>query len=146
MNLSSHFTLAEFTASQAAARDGLDNMPSPRQIDNMKRVAMALELVREAIDEPIIISSGFRSPIVNAAVGGAQNSAHTRGAAVDFIAPKFGTPFQLATRIIKMGFAFDQLIYEYTWVHLAIEPPTRQQVLTLKHGGGYANGLMEDAR
>lgn len=145
MNLSPHFTLAEFTHSQTAARLGIDNMPTPAIIGNMVRVAHALELIRNLVGKPIIITSGYRSPALNANTpGSSPTSAHTRGGAVDFIIPAFGTPFDVCKMIIGMGFAFDQLIFERGWVHLAIEPPTRRQVLTLKRGGGYLNGLVEN--
>lgn len=145
MNLSAHFTLAEFTHSQIAARMGLDNMPGTKEIAAMQRVAVALELIRKVIGAmPIIVTSGYRSPAVNAAAYGSADSAHMRGAAVDFIIPSFGTPFQVCQSIISMGLPFDQLIYEHTWVHLAIEPPTRRQVLTKKRGApGYLSGLVE---
>lgn len=144
MNLSPHFTLAEFTASQTASRLGIDNMPSPGVISNMVRVAYALELVRNLIGKPIIVSSGYRSPALNAAIpGSSETSAHTRGAAVDFIIPSFGTPYQVCQTIIGMALPFDQLIFELSWVHLAIEPPTRREVLTKCPGVGYLHGLVE---
>ena len=144
MNLSPHFTLAEFTASQTAARLGIDNMPTPDLIANLGRVAYALELIRDLVGKPIIISSGYRSIALNANTpGSANNSAHTRGCAADFIIPQFGTPFEVCRMIVGMRLPYDQLIFERSWVHLAIEPPTRRQVLTLKPGGGYLHGLVE---
>lgn len=144
MNLSPHFTLAEFAASQMASRLGIDNMPTPAIIGNMVRVAHALELIRDVIGMPIIVSSGYRSPALNAVIpGSSETSAHTRGCAVDFIIPRFGTPLDVCRMIVGMQLPFDQLIFERTWVHLAIEPPTRRMVLTSKRGGGYLSGLVE---
>ena len=144
MNLSAHFTLAEFTASQTAARHGIDNMPVPAAIQNLIRVALALEVIRKLIGMPIIITSGYRSPALNALVpGSSETSAHMRGAAVDFIMPSFGTPYQVCKTIVGMQLPFDQLIHEFTWVHLAIEPPTRREVLSKFHGKPYVRGLVE---
>ncbi len=144
MNLSPNFTLAEFTHSQNAARLGIDNMPPPAIINNLMRVAIALELIRKLVGRPVIITSGYRSPALNANTpGSSSTSAHTRGCAADFIIPSFGTPFEVCQMIVSMKLPFDQLIFEHSWVHIAIEPPTRRDVLTLKPGGGYVRGLVE---
>ena len=94
--LTPHFTLDEFTASQTAARMGLPNMPSGQEMANLQRTAETMEKVRTILgDKPVLISSGYRSPAVNAAVGGASNSAHMSGLAVDFTAPGFGSPLDI---------------------------------------------------
>ena len=98
------------------------------------RLADQLERVRAALgDRPILISSGDRSPKVNALVGGASSSAHVKGLAVDFTCPGFGPPRALCQRLIDAGIAFDQLIHEGTWVHLGLADAgsrPRRQVLT----------------
>lgn len=141
MQLSPHFTLAEFTVSQTAAREGIDNEPGAAALANLKRLAERLEQVRSLLGCPILISSGYRSPPLNNAVGGAKNSAHMSGCAADFIAPGAGTPLQVAMRIFnRKSIVFDQLINEYdSWVHFAIEPEgvdARREALTYKQGGG----------
>ena len=97
--------------------------------------------MRAIFNRPIIITSGYRSPALNEAVGGVKNSAHVAGRAADFIIPGVGSPLHIATRISKYpAIAFDQLINEYdSWVHFGIEAETdrpRQQMLTYKAGGG----------
>jgi zinc D-Ala-D-Ala carboxypeptidase len=139
MMLSRYFSLSEMTVSQEAARRGLDNNPPPEILENLKRTAGDLDSVREAIGCAIHVSSGYRSPQVNQAVGGAKHSAHLTGLAVDFIAPKFGTPLELAKFIERMPLEFDQLIHEYgRWVHLGFAGKGkvgRRQLLTIdKHG------------
>lgn len=148
--LSPNFWLSELTASGAAERRGIGNEPNDQQIDNLRRLAQVLELVRSNLDgHPIKINSGFRSPQVNAAVGGSRISAHMDGRAADFICPAFGSPRQICQRLIGTGLVFDQLIYEGTWVHLGIpvwkEEP-RGQVLTAVFEAGcatrYQKGLV----
>lgn len=70
MNLSEHFTLEEMTASETAARYGLDNTPDEKALANLTRLAAFLEDVRALLGKPIHINSAFRSPLANEAVGG----------------------------------------------------------------------------
>jgi hypothetical protein len=137
MLLSPHFTLAELTISQEAARRGLDNTPTPEILDRMKTItAPGMELVRACLGAPIQVSSGYRSPKVNRAVGGASTSAHQWGWAVDFIAPGAGSPLTVARKLESSDIEFDQLIHEFgTWVHISFEPRKRGQVLTIDRQG-----------
>lgn len=150
MNLSPHFTMEEFTRSQSATRAGLTNQPtSPIVIANLRRTAIVLEQVRTLLgDRAIFVDSGYRSPKVNGLVGGTGKSAHCDGRAVDFICPEFGTPKQICAAILQAGLVFDQLIYEGTWVHIAVGDaiaPPRREVLTAVFGKGktsYLTGLV----
>jgi zinc D-Ala-D-Ala carboxypeptidase len=148
MNLSPHFTLAEFSTSQWAARAGISNDPGPVETDNLKRLAATMELVRYSLGCPIIITSGYRCPEVNRNVGGASSSMHLQGLACDFIAPHFGTPYQVARKLMGVeAIKFDQLIHEYgRWVHLGLavtgkEP--RLQALSIFTAGRYLPGILE---
>ena len=61
MMLSEHFTLEELTASEVAARAGIDNTPSAETMRNLLRLATGLELVRAALgNNPIHVTSGYR--------------------------------------------------------------------------------------
>ena len=138
--LSPHFTLDEFTASQTAARMGLLNAPTGQQFENVKRTAATMERVRTMLgDKPILISSGYRSPEVNRAVGGASSSAHMSGLAVDFTCPGFGTPLEICHHLQPHMAALDidQLIHEYgSWVHLGLSADAaRHMALTINSGG-----------
>ena len=76
VQLSPHFTLAEFTYSQTASRQGLDNTPTPEARAHLDRLAYVMEEVRSICDSyPVQITSGYRSPAVNAACGGSSTSA-----------------------------------------------------------------------
>lgn len=147
MNLTPHFTLAEFTHSQTAARRGIDNRVPLELMPNLVRTAELLEAVRAALGVPIVISSGYRCPELNRFVGGARRSAHVMGLAADFTAPRYGTPLQVATAVRRMPMPFDQLILEYgSWVHLGLAldgARVRRQVLTA-HTGGVVSGLVAE--
>jgi len=140
MNLSAHFTLDELTQSQSAARQNINNTPSPDIITNLKTLTSYLERVRKTLGRPIQISSGYRSPAVNKVIGGALNSSHIYGYAADFTSPGFGSPLEVCKAIQKSGIEFDQLIYEYRWVHFSCDPRMRKQILT-KQSFGYREGL-----
>lgn len=137
MNLSPHFTLEEMTQSQSAARLGLDNTPPAEMVTALKRTAQLLEEVRSLLGgKPLLVSSGYRAPAVNQAVGGAANSAHMLGCAADFSCPAFGAPLDICRAIARSGIPFDQVIHEFrAWVHIAWAPSPRKQVLTIDAGG-----------
>ncbi len=137
MNLSAHFSLEELTHSEIAVRKGIDNTPSAEVIANLTELAGVLEQVCVLLTVPLFIHSAYRSPKVNAAVGGSQTSAHMTGQAADFTAPQY-TPQEIAKMIAKSDIAFDQLIYEGNWVHLGIRGDTRRQILTAHFNGGKA--------
>lgn len=143
--LSMHFSLAELVASQTAVRKGIDNTPSAVEVENLRRLAQVLETVRDLLGGvPIQISSGYRCPALNQAIGGSQTSVHCKGLAADFVAPRFGAPLEVATAIRDSGLPYDQLIHEYgRWVHLGLADdgmPPRREVLSF-FGNGYLPGL-----
>ncbi len=142
--LSEHFTLEEMILSQTAARRGIDNKPTPEIVKNLKETCALLEAVRIALGGvPILISSGYRSPALNKAVGGSKTSAHMEGFAADFTAPAFGTPLQVARAISAAGIAYDQLIHEFgVWVHIGLRAGAlRKEDLSIFSGTGYLPGL-----
>lgn len=149
MRLSPHFTLEELIVSQNAARLGIDNTPNAEQIANLTRLARDLEMVRVVTGgSPLIVNSAFRCQALNDATpGSSKTSAHMDGRAADLLIPRFGTPRQVAQRLIENdSLDFDQLILEYdSWVHYGIAPlgeKPRRQVLTAIRGQGYLPGLV----
>ncbi|MFN3522239.1 MAG: D-Ala-D-Ala carboxypeptidase family metallohydrolase [Phenylobacterium sp.] len=143
--LSPHFSLEELTASQTAARKGIDNTPPPAVIEALRKTAAQLEAVRELLGGRVItVSSGYRSPRLNRAVGGTRASAHLKGRAVDFNCYGFGSPLAVCRAIASSEIPFDQLIEEGTWVHLSFDERLRRQVRTKAPGGGYRPGLRSD--
>lgn len=144
MQLSPHFSLAEFTLSQTAARKGLDNTPDATVIHRLTVTAINMERVRDVLgDRPISVSSGYRALAVNQAVGGSATSAHVLGWACDFICPAFGDPLAICHALAASDLKFDQLIEEGTWVHISFDPRMRRQVKT-KTATGYADGLTRE--
>jgi hypothetical protein len=139
--LTQNFSLEEMTDSQTAARNGIKNVPSASSHErkNLQRTAETMEVVRMILgDKPILISSGYRSPQVNAAVGGSKNSAHMSGLAVDFSCPGFGTPLAICKKLEPHlhDLGVDQLIHEYdTWCHLGLRDPPRHQTMTIDTKG-----------
>jgi hypothetical protein len=138
--MSKHFSIQELTFSQAAARNGINNTPSPEIAKNLEKLCESLEQIRALVGSPIAISSGYRSPELNKIIGGAKDSAHTKGLAAD-ISTNVLTPKALALLIKSSDIKYDQLIYEGTWVHFAIDKDGagRRQNLTAKFNFGKAS-------
>src|SRR5262245_17238406 len=138
MQLTPHFSLEEMTYSQTAARQGINNTPTPEIVEQLRKTCQMLEIVRSALgDRPIFISSGYRSPAVNAAVGGSSTSQHMTGQAADFTVSGL-TPKQTVDAILKIDppVPYDQIIYEYAeWVHMSQAPNPRQMALTIDNSG-----------
>lgn len=127
--LGRHFALDELTHSQAAVRLGLSNEPDAAALEWIGLlVRTVLDPIREAVGRPVLVSSGYRSPSVNAAIGGARKSQHMLGQAAD-IRVNGITPAELTSFIRTLSLPFDQLIEEPTWVHVSVGPLNRQQVL-----------------
>ena len=147
--LTPHFTLEELCFSQEAVRTGIDNTPTPEVVANLLRLAQMLEKVRALLKKPIHISSGYRSPTLNARIGGSSKSAHMDGRAADFICPEFGTPYVVAKRIAAARLGYDQMIHEYgRWVHIAVPRANQRadrELLSIFEAGKYLSGLTEAA-
>lgn len=145
MRLSKHFTLAELTRSATANASGIDNSPGVRHLANLHHLAETLEHVRALLgNNPIIISSGYRSPDLNRLVGGSDTSSHSQGLAADFTCPRFGSVIEICEAIRDSNIQFDQLIYEQgstEWVHLGIDPRMRRQVMSWSRRAGYVAGI-----
>lgn len=138
-DLTVHFSLDELTFTQHRE---FDNTPPPEIVEHLRVTAAGLEAVRSLLgDYGLRINSGYRSPKVNAAVGGAATSAHLTGYAADFVCPRFGDPLICCEAIVRSGVAFDQIIQEGTWVHISFAPAMRGDVLTKSPAGGYREGL-----
>jgi hypothetical protein len=139
MNLSAHFTLEEMTRSEYASRHGLSNDPEQPQIENLKRTCALLEQVRNLVGKPIIVTSGYRSPEVNSAIGGSKNSQHCLGCAADIRALNLSAD-ELILRVIGSDIKYDQIIKEFdSWVHISVPnnssaKPRMQRLIIDKKG------------
>jgi hypothetical protein len=144
VNLTPHFTLAELTRSDAADRLGLKNAPAGDHLQNLRTLALGLEWARAILGGPLKITSGYRNPEVNQAVGGVANSDHALGFAADIIPSGKGV-LEAAKLLAASPLVFDQLIHESGRgiIHLSFAPRMRRQVLTQKGGPGtpVTNGL-----
>jgi zinc D-Ala-D-Ala carboxypeptidase len=139
MRLSLNFMLDELLVSQTAARRGLANVPPPDVVEELRRLCEELlQPLRDALGVPVVVTSGYRSRAVNAAVGGAVNSAHLHGRAADIVVPGMA-PVMVCRRIVELALPFDQVIEEFgAWTHVAIAPPgaaPRRQQLTARRSG-----------
>lgn len=80
LQLTPNFKLDEFL-------HGNDPIPPSWILDNLYRLANRLQVVRDLLEKPIIINSGYRTAKHNQAVGGAKNSLHLSGMAADIVVP-----------------------------------------------------------
>ena len=110
MRLSRNFTLSEITKSNTAKRLGIVNAPNQEHLNNMQILIRDLiQPMRDALG-PIRISSGYRSPALNRAIGGSSKSQHCKGQAVD-IDDTFGRCTNAEMyNFIKENLDFDQMI------------------------------------
>lgn len=143
MNLSKHFTLSEMTVSQTASRKGIDNTPGDAEIANLKQLCeQVLEPVRVHFDRPVIVTSGFRSVVLNKRIGGSSTSQHVKGEAADFTVP--GVSNYELCKWMERNLNYDQLIYEYGesgWVHVSWTENYRNMELTKNRGTRYLSGI-----
>ena len=126
MKLSAHFDLGEFTRSESAKREGLDNTPTPEHLENIKILCeKVLEPIRLRFG-PINISSGYRGKMLNHFIGGSISSDHCVGRAADIDMDDSGTGVTNTEifNYIKDNLDYDQLIWEFgtkekpDWVHV----------------------------
>ena len=152
IRLSKNFALSEMVKSATAERLNVDNSPSDIHLVNLTHLAIhILQPVRDEFGV-ITINSGYRSPALNAKVGGSKTSQHCNGQAADF--ESFSTPNPDLAKWIANNLEFDQLILEFYdgvnpnsgWVHCSYNlMGNRKKILTaLKTGGKvvYKNGFV----
>lgn len=153
MKLTANFTLNELTQSETALRKGLDNAPTQEVISALQVLAVnVLQPVRDHYGKGVKVNSGYRSPEVNASVGGSKTSDHCKGQAADIEIP--GVPNKELALYIRDNLEYTQLILEaYTegvpdsgWVHVSYDPTNlKKQVMTAKFVNGkaiYSNGIV----
>lgn len=141
--ISKYVSLSEVTRSNTALRKGIDNTPNTEQLERIKTLAeKVFDPLREWVGGPVKINSGFRSALLNNAIGGSSTSQHCahNGAAFD-IDDTFGNATNLEMfEYIKKYLSFDQLIFEFgtdenpDWVHVSYisEGKNRMEVLRAK--------------
>jgi zinc D-Ala-D-Ala carboxypeptidase len=142
MYLSANFTVSEFVASQTAAREDIDNDIPIELLPAARQTAYGLEMIRTLLgDRPLLISSGYRSAALNAAVKGSMGSQHLVAEAADFTCPTYGTPAQIMNALVASQIPYDQCILEYSsnknggWVHVSFSQRNRKQALRIDKDG-----------
>lgn len=134
--LSSNFTLDEATNSQTASRLGIDNDIPLELLQNAKLAAYGMEQVRSLLGgKPILVSSWYRCPALNEAVGSKPSSAHLTAMAIDFTCPTYGTVDDVVRAIIGSDIKYQQVIREFgRWVHIAFNGAQKQALIIDKEG------------
>ena len=120
-NISKHISYKEATFSNTAKARKIDNTPDADTLVRMKLVSeKCFEPLREWYGKPIKINSFYRSPKLNTAVGGAKNSQHVKGEAIDLTAGSVEENRKLYNWICE-NLEFDQAIWEYggRWIHIS---------------------------
>ena len=150
MRITEHFSLSEFTESDTARRRKIDNDPSAEVILRIINLCtLTLEPLRQKYGSPITVTSGYRCPLLNKAIGGATNSQHMRGEAADIKGKSPSDNMRLFHLIREMGI-FDQVICEdydphtntCAWVHVSLklnEPNRTRSLIKYKGKKGYYN-------
>ncbi len=144
--LSQHLTYKEATITTTK----LPNSPNDIQLANMEKVALAIfEPIRRHFNVPIYVTSFFRSKEVSEAIGGATNSQHGTGQAIDIDAHHYGkiTNKQVFD-YVKANLDYDQLIAEKlsdnseepSWIHISYvsADQNRKEILVHESVGGTA--------
>jgi len=134
MKLSKNFSRAEIEHSNTAKRLGINNEMSEKHLENMQRlIDNLIQPLRDAIG-PVRISSGYRSPSLNRAIGGSSRSQHSKAEALDL---QFWEKGKMNNKviydwIIESGLEFDQMIneFDFSWIHISLKKNSnRKQIL-----------------
>ena len=144
-DLTKNFSLDEFLVSEKADQLGIANTPTPVHLERLKTVtAPGMQIVRDLVGRSIVITSAYRNPTINKAVGGTATSAHPLAWATDSRAA--GMTALAYAKVVAQAMKpsgvlhgkIDQLIYEASRniVHISFDPRARGQIKTQKYGLG----------
>ncbi|MDP3451806.1 MAG: D-Ala-D-Ala carboxypeptidase family metallohydrolase [Bacteroidales bacterium] len=127
--ISRHFNYEEFEFSQKANELGIDNqIPSDKIRFSIRLLVLnLLEPLRKIIQRPIIITSGYRCHTLNKAIGGAKNSQHLAGEAVDIHCGGALEVLFLAQVVLRHKLPFDQMILHDSLLHLSFKAHGHQR-------------------
>ena len=134
----SYFTIDELTRSSKAQKLGIDNTPPAAILAKLQTlITQCLDPIRRIYGRPIIVSSGYRCPALNKAVGGSGTSQHMEGEAADLVPASGGSLKGIFRAAVQFG-NFDQLIIEHSgrskWVHVSYTSAPRRRILAYKNG------------
>ena len=151
-----YFTIRELSKSATATRKGINNTPTSNIETALKNlIENVLDPLREKWGAPIVVSSGYRCPALNRAVGGATNSQHTKGEAADIrtVSDSREDNMKLLRCLINSGIIYDQVISEDVdsagrpnWIHVSFTKArkNRMKKTTMKKISGrttYISGI-----
>lgn len=129
MKLTKNFELKEFTSSPTAKKYNISNSPSELVIENLKSLCeYILQPIRDKVEKPVEINSGYRCLELNKKVGGVPTSQHVMGCACDFKIDGM-TSYEIAEVVLELNLPFDQLILYPTFVHVSYSDRCRRQLL-----------------
>jgi hypothetical protein len=149
MQLSKNLSLKEVTKSNTAIKYGISNQPNELHLKALKAVATHIfQPIRDHFGKPIHVTSGYRSPELNAKIGGSKSSSHCQGEAIDIDADLTeGLTNRELFDFIRKNLDFDLLIWEFgndyepNWVHVSYsQEGNRNQILVAyrgEHGVSY---------
>ena len=136
MEMSKNFTLAEFVKSETARKLGIDNTPPTEVIAHLGELVFSLlQPIRDAWGAPIIVTSGYRCPALNKAVGGVETSSHLTGYAAD-IRPEKAKDLPhlkilIQAVVLAQKIPFDQILFERhggaEWIHISVRRNNGEQ-------------------
>lgn len=123
-----YFSISELIHSDIAKLHNIENLPDIKSLDNLLNLIFyVLQPIRERLQKPIIITSGYRNEQVNRLVGGKPTSQHLIGQAVDIVVPNM-TPSEVTQFIRNTYIEYDQLINEYDkWIHISYNKGNNRQ-------------------
>jgi zinc D-Ala-D-Ala carboxypeptidase len=124
VNLTKNFTFEELTATNHASLQNENIQKADAYVENIRLLATNLQQLRDALNTPISISSGFRCDELNRAVGGAKYSSHTLGLAADITTPSMEAKelfeFIRANPTTDLYKVILERVHGREWVHFAI--------------------------
>lgn len=126
--ITQHFKYSELNHSGYAASNGMRNVAEGYAKENQEWLAIVLETIRNHFNVPMTITSGYRSPKVNKAVGGSPTSAHMHGSAADVVFADVAKntlaqrkrAYEVARYLESIGVKYDQIIWYPTWIHIGM--------------------------
>lgn len=123
MQLTPHFTSEELLYTSEVAYLGHQEELLETNPGKLYMLAGFAERVREIIGSPMVVTSAYRSKMLNSVIGGSQTSQHALCEAIDFI-PKNCSIEQAAIAIMCSDLKYGQLIVERKrnkrWLHISI--------------------------
>lgn len=138
-----NFPLSELIASNTATRLKMDNTPPSDILQELANTSEMLQRIRDVLGVPVIVTSAYRGPKLNRAVGGVTSSDHLSGQAADIVAPAFGSAHSVAALLAPLvsTLGIGQLILEgikgKQWVHVSTRVPqfSRNRIITITDKG-----------